>query len=205
MHLIRVACLGLLSTLAVPSATHAQLTSAPALCSTGNAMTLMNPDAIACSGAWRGSDIGNAVRLAASLTQIQSDFFSFVGSGNWSYLGTTNAGQNSGPFTSVPNSTTGTLDFASPITGFFAVSLRASDQFRFYLFKGHESGISSLAFTTIGTGVTREGVVPGLAHASLYDFDGNAPTTTAPEPASFVLIATGLFAGAMAARRRRRS
>lgn len=211
LYPVWIARLSLVLAVAIPATSaSAQLTAASYPCTSGSALTLMNPDALACSGAWNGNNSGNATTLAAVLAQIQLDFFSYVGAGQWSSLGTTDAGSSSGPFSNLSGANSGTLTFDNPITGFFVVALKASNQFSLYLFNGGTAGLSSVAFTTIGTSVNSGNgkkskgnsiTAQGLSHASLYDF--NVPTTTTPEPGTLVLMITGFaVAGALARRRR---
>ena len=217
-----VARLGILSALLVPAVqAQAQLTASNPNCRNASALTLMNPDAIACSGAWSGNNVN---QQAASLARIGVDFHQFVGNGTWSYIGTTNAGSSVGPFGTVPGTITGTLDLDNPITGFFALALKSSTNFSFYLFNGGAAGLSHVDFTTIGTSLNKRGIAQDLSHASLYDFDpaiilpvppaaspppvtspgANAlPVTATPEPATGILMLTGFALVGTVVRRRR--
>jgi hypothetical protein len=70
-------------------------------CDNGDAMTLMNPDAIACSGAWEGNNAAPPEVEGYVLSELAASFNDDVGfAGNWSTVGTTNAGDvsGSGPF-----------------------------------------------------------------------------------------------------------
>lgn len=219
-----VAGLCFVSALLVPAGDAAaqQLTAGNPSCTNGSALTAMNPDAIACSGAWSGNNVN---QQAASISRLGLDFHQFVGNGTWAYIGTTNAGSAVGPFGTVPGSITGTLSLDSPITGFFALALKSSTNFSFYLFNGGTSGISRVDFTTIGTSLNKKGIAQDLSHASLYDFDAapipvtggsiNQPpppvvpdpnaagVTVAPEPSELALTMTGLFFMGTLVRRRR--
>ncbi len=200
LYPVWVARLSLLLAVAIPATSaSAQLTASLPACTNGSALTLMNPDAVACSGAWAGNNAGSGMQ-AAVLAQLQADFFSYVGAGLWSSLGTTDAGSSSGPFSIVPGSITGVLSFDSPMTGFFVIALKSSTHFSFYLFDGGTAGLSSVDFTTIGTSLNRKGIAQDLSHASLYDFAG--PTTTTPEPGTLVLMITGFAVAGTFARRR---
>ena len=203
-----VAAFNLLCVLAVPaSSADAQLTAGSTACINNGALTLMNPDALACSGSWTGNDVN---QRAAVLSRVGIDFQSFVGPGFWSYVGTTDAGRTSGPFSSVPGTATGALTFDSPITGFFALALKSSTNFSIYLFNGGVAGLSSIDFTTIGTSRNKRGIAQDLSHASLYDFDAATPppppppvVTATPEPGTLVLMLAGLTGLGVVVRRRK--
>lgn len=200
-----VAAFSLLCAVAVPaSSADAQLTAGSTACTNNAALTLMNPDALACSGSWTGNDVN---QRAAVLSRVGMDFQSYVGLGLWSYVGTTDAGRTSGPFSSVPGTVTGALTFDSPMTGFFAIALKSSTNFSIYLFDGGVGGLSGIDFTTIGTSMNRRGIAQDLSHASLYDFDAATPpppvVTATPEPGTLVLMLTGLAGLGVVVRRRR--
>ena len=176
-----VARLSVMTLLLVPVVrAEAQLSAQNPACTNAHALTLMNPDAIACSGAWNGNDVN---QRSAVLSQLDFDFHQFVGNGAWTYLGTTNAGSASGPFGTVPGTVGGTLSFDSRITGFFALALKSSTNFSLYLFDGGSAGLASVDFTTIGTSLNRRGSAQALSHASLYDFDA-ASAAVVPPPAA---------------------
>ena len=200
-----VAAFTLLCALAVPaSSAVAQLTAGSTACINNGALTLMNPDALACSGSWTGNDVN---QRAAVLSRVGIDFQSYVGAGLWTYLGTTNAGSTSGPFGYVPGTITGALTFDNPITGFFALALKSSTNFSLYLFNGGAGGLSGIDFTTIGTSLNKRGIAQDLSHASLYDFDPATPpppvVTATPEPGTIVLMLAGLTGLGVVVRRRK--
>jgi hypothetical protein len=179
---------------------HAQLTSAGLSCNNGSAITVFNVDALACSGAWNGNNMNQQAGVLAKLT---SAFSPWTGAGAWwSYVGSSGSSSNA-VFQSAIGSTSGIITFATPITGIFALSLKAANQFSLYLFDGGTTGISSIAFTTIGTSVNSHGIPQGLSHASLYDANIVPAVTATPEPSTYLLMLTGL--GAIGFVRRRRA
>jgi hypothetical protein len=188
-------------TLAIATVAHpaqAALVADSPLCSSNNSLTLMNPDAIACSGAWDGNDANQTTDV---LAQISADFGSFVGSGTWDYTDKANAGQNTDYFNQVPGSPTGTLLFDNPITGFFAIALKSSTNFSFYLFDGGTAGISALTFSTLGTSTNHLGTAQNLSHASLYRFQGEGNLTPIPEPLTWGSLPLALGFGWLLRRR----
>ena len=195
---------GLLVALSLPGSAQTRLTAGSTPCTNGSALTVMNPDALACSGSWQGNDVN---QMGAVLSQMGIDFQALTGRSAWSYLGTTDAGSTAGPFSSVPGSVTGRIAFDNPVVGFFAVALKSSTNFSIYLFNGGPKGISSVDFSTIGTSLNKRGIAQDLSHASLFDYPDAVATSTgvvaAPEPASLALLATGLLAVAGFTRRRK--
>jgi len=176
---------------------HAQLTSAGLSCNNGSAVTVFNVDAVACSGAWNGNNMN---QQSLVLSKLASDFTTWAGSGaTWSYVGSTG---NNAVFQSAVGSTSGTLTFANPVKGLFALALKASNQFSLYLFDGGTAGITSIAFTTVGTSVNGHGIPQGLSHASLYDADVVPTVTPTPEPSTYLLMVTGLGLVGLVRRRR---
>ena len=187
---LRLAGLGLIAFAAVSAPAQAQLTSAGLNCNNGGAVSLMG--AIACAGAFNGNNMN---QQPAVLSTMASAFSSYTGSGSWwSYVGDPN-------FT---GSTNGKINFTSPVTGYFTIILKSSNQFSMYLFNGGTLGIGSINFTDLGASLNRQGDIQGLSHASLYAWNGSSPppVTSTPEPSTIVLMASGL-AGLAVLRRRR--
>jgi PEP-CTERM motif len=89
-----------------------------------------------------------------------------------------------------PQTPSGTLSFDTPITGWFAITLKASNQFSMYLFDGGVAGISSIDYSTLGTAVNNQGKAQNLSHASLWG--GSAVAAPVPEPGTYALFFAGL-------------
>jgi hypothetical protein len=104
---------------------------------------------------------------------------------------------DSGPFTSNPTvALDGTLTFDAPMTMPFVISLKAADQYSYYLFNPL-GPVSSLTFnSTAGVSVNANDLPNALSHASLF-------TSPVPEPSALLLAALGLPALWLATRRRR--
>jgi hypothetical protein len=174
-------------------ASHAALTAVAPTCDSGGALGTLG--ALDCSGAWGGNNVNQESDV---LAQLVTDFNGTVGAAAvWTYVGSTNAGiGTSGPFDSVPADPSGTLTFDAPVTGYFAVTLKAGNQFSLYLFDGGIAGISSIDFTTLGTAVNHLGIPRDLSHASLY-------TAAVPEAETYAMLLAGLGVVGLMSRRRR--
>src|SRR5258708_1255286 len=177
---LRLAGLAALAALVVQtSPAQAQLTSSGMNCSSGGAVGLMA--ALACGGGSNGNNMNQEGGVTA---QMSSDFSTFTGAGTWwSYLGDANfSGQ-----------TNGTVSLDNPMTGYFVVLLKSSNQFSYYLYNGGTAGISTIDFTDAGTAVNKNGQVQGLSHSSVYSWDGpTPPVTTSPEPGTIAPVAARL-------------
>src|SRR5258708_26066032 len=152
---LRLAGLDALAALVVQtSPAQAQLTSSGMNCSSGGAVGLMA--ALACGGGYNGNNMN---QQGAVTSQMSSDFSTFTGAGTWwSYLGDANfSGQ-----------TNGTVSLDNPMTGYFVVLLKSSNQFSYYLYNGGTAGISTIDFTDAGTAGNKDGQGQGLSPAAVF-------------------------------------
>ncbi len=143
-----------------------------------------------CYGSIRGNDNGNQAGAINSLWGSYGDF-TLQGSSD-------DAGN--GPFTSTAGSP---LHFDTPISGYFALTLKQANRFSVYLLHA-DAPVSFVNWDSRGVadnGGTRN--PDKLSHAVLY----TAPTSmsTVPEPSSYLLIGSGLVAILGVAHRRRKA
>lgn len=155
------------------------------------------PDALDCSGAWAGNDSN---QQADVLAQLAIDFAPLLNPATTTYtvIGKSDDA-NSGPFTSNPPVTAGTLTFDSLQTGYFAITLKGGDSFSTYLFDGGVAGLQSIDFSMAGAALGPRGQVQNLSHATFIDI-----TTAVPEPETYALMLAGLGAVGFMAKRRRK-
>ena len=196
---------GMLVLTAVAAPAKAALVPVAPACTNGGALAAMDPDAIACSGAFSGNDANQQSDVAA---EIASAFASITGAGTWAFGEKVDAGASGALIQSVPGATSGTISFVNPVTDFFTLSLKAANQFSLYLFDGGAGGVSSVDFTTIGTSVNPKGKAQDLSHASLWTFTSDKSGETGdpepiPLPAGILLLASAIAGvGLMNARRK---
>jgi len=146
-------------------------------------VTTGNAGFMDCAGPFSGNVNGNSTELQ-HLTNLFSSSWVWVGSSD-------NPGY--GPFTSDPGTTSGVLNFDSPVKGIFAIALKGGPDYSFYVFNGGTAGISSLNFDTLGIykGDGKPG--PALSHASLYLDPPFLPPIPEPESYSMLLAGLGLL------------
>jgi hypothetical protein len=192
---VRASSVFLVATVALlaPAGAKAQLTYVGPSCEFFMGVSILNqfvPAAQACAGAFSGNDV-----------HYQTEIQQLIASSGWgamSYQGTTDSGQTSGPFSSVPGGTNGALVFDSPLTGDYVFVLKSATKFSLYYFSGLV-GATELYFVTSGTSLNPRGTPQGLSHASLWA----GPPVSVPEPAAGLLLLTAMIGMAGVARRRR--
>lgn len=183
-----------------PQAASAQFTLTGHSCSAGSALTVMNPDALFCAGAFSGNNDGGA-NVALSLAQLATSF----GGTGWARVGSTDDAGN-GPFSNNVTIGTGTLNFDSAKNGFFALGLKTSTSFSFYLF--NFTNATSVFVTTAGVEPLVDSNLKDLSHATLYSVANSSTVigqSVVPEPSTYALMGAGLLALGVVARRRRQS
>lgn len=145
-----------------------------------------------CGGAYAGND---ANQVGDVVNQISA-----LGWGDFSYGGTTDEGQTTGPFSSVDGTSTGSVILDSPISGPFVLALKANNQFSLYYF-ANLVGETQFDFDTWGVAVNQNQKAQGLSHASAYV----QRTVEVPAPSTWLLLASGVFVFLGMAYRRRES
>jgi PEP-CTERM motif-containing protein len=135
-----------------------------------------------CRGAF---GFNNAGRYSSAVV----DYINSTWGDGFYSAGTTNAGETEGPFETFGNDPTGQLTFSA--YGDYVLALKASTTFSLYYFTGG-TGLMTVDYSTIGSGVNRWDNAQGLSHATLY---------RVPEPGLLLLIGTGLLGLAMIRRR----
>lgn len=83
----------------------------------------------------------------------------------------------------------GSLVFESPISGYFALTLKQAPQFSVYLFYA-EDPVSSINWDTRGVADNGGTGEDKLSHAVLYA--GPGAVSTVPEPSTYLLMGSGL-------------
>jgi hypothetical protein len=131
-----------------------------------------------------GSFVGNNVHFQSAILATLNSW----DPGTWTDLGKTDAGDSNFPFSSVPGATYGTLTFV-PVIGPFAIAIKGSDRFSFFYYENSGGGaVSSVPFNMAGVDTNPSGGLNAQSHASLY-----SAGTTVPEPATVILLGTGLL------------
>lgn len=143
-----------------------------------------------CYGPVNGNDNGNQAAT------INSNWGSY---GAFSLMGKSDDAGN-GPFTSVDGSP---LNFDSPMSGYFALTLKQANYFSVYLFYA-QNPVSSINWDTRGVANNGGTGDPGkLSHAVLYAGPGSM--STVPEPSTYLLFGSGLVGLLGVARFRRKA
>lgn len=157
-------------------------------------------DATAAVGAFNinNDKPATVLPILSDNTQVWDDG-TYTGAGlTWSAAGKSDDAGN-GPFTSNPQTTSGTLTFDSAIGGPFVISLKGSNTFSLYYFDASFANVTSIDFDMIGAAQNKQGKSQDLSHASLFTAGGKP--TGVPSPTA-ALAGLGLL-GLIASRRRR--
>ena len=125
---------------AVSAAALAGVSAQAALVMTSPACTasVFTPSYTACGGSFAGNNMNQ-----------QADVLAFISSewGQTATFGGSSDDAMNGPFTSNPNTTTGTLTFDTAMDGPFVLALKAADQFSLFYFDG--SGPANLSSAAV--------------------------------------------------------
>lgn len=152
-----------------------------------------NVSYVSCFGSVSGNNEGNSTPGAtATINQINTLWGTY---GTWSSLGTTDEGETDGPFSRVPGDENGYLTLDSGMSGYFVIGLKASNRFSLYLLNATQP-VTRVNFKTDGVGYDKD-----LSHATLY----RPNAQQVPEPASAVLVVSGLAGLAAVVRRRKQA
>ena len=190
------------ASIALVTPAHAALQTTSIDCSDSN-FTLTGGNGnglLGCSGAFSGNDTKQTDDILDELSK------QFGGNASdWSFDEADKSDSNgNGIFTSNPEDTSGTLTFDSPVTGTFAISLKAANSFSLFGFDGGTTGISSIGFITNGVSTNPNGKPQNLSHASFYQFTSQ-PSQPVPEPLTILGSGVALGFGAFMKRKMNRT
>jgi hypothetical protein len=138
-----------------------------------------------CLGAFAGNDTPQMADILAALADLS-------GTGGWFAVGKSDD-PSAGPFVSNPETNSGTLTFDSPITGPFALSLKAANAFSLFYYN-IQGPVTDIVFNTDGVSTNPIGIAQDLSHATLY---------AVPEADTYAFMLAGLSLLGLVARRRR--
>jgi hypothetical protein len=173
---------------AAGASANAALTSVSPTCTA----SVLTPAANDCGGSFAGNNQNQEADVLAYIQTTWGQTFTDQGSSDTPV--------SFGPFTSNPDTGTGTLTFDFPIDQAFVLTLKSGNQFSLFYFDGSGPAISSIDYSTLGVNVNKNGVAQGLSHATIYAGD---LVPGIPEPETYALMLAGLGAVGFMARRRR--
>lgn len=142
---------------------------------------------LACAGAFNGNDDFSNPDVVQALSGFINNFglqgvFTYDSADKSDEVGF-------GIFTSNPEVSSGTLTFDAPVTGVFAIGLKAANSFSLFLFEADPNGINSFDFTTNGVSVNNNGRPRDLSHASFFRFEEETVQASTPFTAFLLLPA----------------